>query len=315
VNRRVLRVSPTEVRVEVAGAALGAEAHEGDPAAALGRLAIHETMLRRGQWTVVIGRPQAQLRRLASFPPVSARKLRAIVATQPARYFRPVDGDVITDAAWFAGGPGERLAILVAVPERAASSLLASARANGVRIDRLAVAGMEETPFSLFPSAERRRRIASSRGAVARLAGLVAAVWVAGVGYSAMELTREAHQIERRLATVRPAAAAVRRAREAAKAAESMLRVVDSVRSERATAVRGLGAIVDGLTREAYLRTVVITQDSLEMAGSAPSPSAVVKRLADGGRLEAVKLHPPRARSSATGLAEFEVAARLRRTR
>lgn len=302
-----LLIDSEAVTLTVQGADPSVKPHDGDPFGAIGEFL--GGSVRRVR--VVLGWRFAQVRHLPDMPPVNAAQLAAIVARQPRRYFRGAnDAVLVTAAVWHHDG-AKRLAVLAAAAEPFLARLAEVVWSHRARLDHVTVRGLETTAIDLIPPGQE---VVKRRGELRRLGALLAllaAIWIGSAAWKTVALSREVHRLERRLAAAAATVSSIRRARAEVEQVETALALVDSLRASRSGLVATLRVVADAIPLGASLTTVSLSHDSLLLAGSAPSPAAVVRALSARKELARVRLEAPRSRGPIGGSSPFEITTAL----
>jgi len=204
--------------------------------------------------------PLAQLRTLAGLPPVRPDQLRALVATQSARFFRRNGHPLVTDAAWTAGDRQARgPAMAAAVEEPWVETLVDGARTAGVPVLAIEPAGLPAgLHLDLVPSTERRRRRAHALDGVRRLALAVAVVWVTAGAIYLVRLSRERAAVERDIAGLATPVAAVQRARRALGATAGIVETLERERVARGAVLGSLAGLIAALPDSAFATALTL---------------------------------------------------------
>ena len=234
--------------------------------------------------------PVVQRRTLAGLSPVGTRDLKRMVAAQASRFFRGGRLPMVTDAVWVrrscAAGP---VALAAAAELRIVQAILAAAGEAGLLVR---AAGIEAEPgrwLSLFPakpgqSKEWRRTLLLS---VIAAIGVLFLAGTAIVGRTILERRR----LDREIAALRPAAAALDSLARLAADARHALNTVEAARRSRHRLLQVFSAVVLALPDSAYLTALSLSADGQGTAtGMAQRPSEVITRLEKHGGVPSPRL-------------------------
>jgi Tfp pilus assembly protein PilN len=208
----------------------------------------------------------AQVRTIRDLPPVRGAVLPRLVAAQDRRFFRRNGRPLVTDAAWV-GENGTRVARAAAAEEPLLEAIVAGARAAGLAVAALTVAG-EPATLSLLPSTERHALDRVARRSVRRLGAVTVGVWAVALGLFAGRLIAERRRIDAELAAAREPAAAVRAARRELAEAEATIEAMRTAERDRGRALATLGAIARALPDSVVLTSLVWTADESGVLGA-----------------------------------------------
>jgi hypothetical protein len=228
--------------------------------------------------TVTLERPLVQLRTIRDLPPVRARVLPALVASQDRRFFRRNGRPLVTAAAWVRD-QGARVARAAAVDEPVVEAIAAGARAAGLAVADVRPAN-DPAPLSLVPAAERDARAHGTRRRVVRLAIATATAWVAAAGLFAGKLRWERRAIEAALVAVEAPLAALRSARAEVRRVDAAVAAMREAERRRGRALATLDAITRALPDSVALSSLVWTGDGEgTLGGVGPRAAEVVTAL------------------------------------
>lgn len=253
---------------------------------AVSRLAAEKSLPARPRALLVeLEPPLAQVRTIRGLPPVRASQLRALVATQAARFFRRNGKPLVTDACW-TGPKGRRegTARAAAAEEPWLDAVIRGAELAGVVVEAVRPAGTPvELRLDLMPPAERRRRRARALFSLRRLAGAAALAWLAAAGVFLARLRAERAEVDREIARLEPSARALGAARRAVADAARVVETLEGAASARGRVLAHLAALAAALPDSAFVtRLDIDAGGSGEMSVTA-RPSAGV---ALGSRLQ-----------------------------
>ncbi len=202
----------------------------------------------------------AQLRTLHDLPPVRTAQLRALVATQAARFFRRNGKPLVTDACW-TGREARRqgTALAAAVEEPWLEALTEGARVAGLPVETIGPAELPEgARLMLLPPAERRRRRERALLSVRRLGTVACLTWLAAAGVFIARRQQERADVEREIAGLEQSALAVSEARRAVGEAARMLETLDRAERDRLLLLSRLSAVAAALPESAFLTALVV---------------------------------------------------------
>jgi hypothetical protein len=261
--------------------------------AAIGALVVEAPALRLSSMVEVnVEPPLVQLRTLTDLPPVRPRALAALVAHQPARFFRKNGKPLVTDAVWIGARRLRWRRPMLARSARAAAielpwveAIVLGLRQAGLPAPAISAGAVGEgARMDLLPAAERAARRRQRVGLTRRLAFMAFALWL---GVAALYVGRLA-VIRRRLgaesARLHNASEAVIGARRALHETDAMVAAVETQSLERQLVLRQLGKLLTTLPDSTYLTSLELTQDgSGMMTGGARRAAELVAALDRGG--------------------------------
>lgn len=307
-----LRVSAASVHVEsihsgvVTWAGEASYASLEDLTDTVARLAAEPTRPCR-RLTVTLERPVVQLRTLVDLPPVRAKALAALVAHQPARFFRKNGRPLVTDAVWVhdelqdAKTPRRKKARAAAVEEPVVESIVAGARAAGLRLDGITPAG-EPTGLSLLPAGERASRSRIARVRLRRLALVAAVAWLAAGGLFLGRVTSERRRVGIELAAIEQPLNAVLAAKRELREAEATVLAVEAVARDRGAAASLLVAVARTLPDSAVITSLTWSAGGEGMfSGAARRAADVLARLERVRGFEGARFEGPIVREAIGG--------------
>jgi Tfp pilus assembly protein PilN len=204
------------------------------------------------------------------------------VSTQPARYFRRRQSDLIVDAAWNRPEGDVRTAAAVAVECEVVTAVLAGAEAGGFTVTAIKPSeNFLPASLSLFPPAEERRRQRRRWMTVLRAALLVLAVWCAAAGVYAVDLAHDRDAIAAEVRRLAEPIAELAAAREEMRAVSVMVEAVTRAAAAQGWATELLASLTETIPESAYvLELSVDLHGAGRIEGFADSARDVVDAIA-----------------------------------
>jgi len=212
------------------------------------------------------------------------------VAGQAPRFFRGGRLPLVTDAVWIrrsgAAGP---MALAVAAERRVVEGILAAAAEAGLSVR---AAGIEAEPgcwLSLFPAKVRRSK-GRARSLLLSLVAVAGVLVVAGTAFTGRAIL-EQRRLDREIASLEPAAAALDSLAKRAAEVRDALRTLEAARQSRRRTLELFSAVVLALPDSAYLTALSLSADGHGTAtGMAQRPSEVVAGFERHGGVQAPRL-------------------------
>ena len=254
------------------------------------------------------------LRKRLEFPLAAEKELRRILSHQ-MDLLVPYRADQVYFDYHLVGRDlkARKIAIeLLTVPKAVVEKSVSRARDWGLEVDFVDLGGAGDTtlcPIRLAPTERAGRRPKTRKGLIAGLAFANAAMIALTLGLPLLEKSGQKARLEEQVASAQLKAEVVAKLREKVERLKAETAFLTNKKQESPLVIAIMDEVTTILPDDSWLNRLSLKQGILQLNGSSPKSSALIRQLEASALLENVRFRAPVTQDRATGAERFFISA------